>query len=164
VTLATKRQTPSVALYEKPAQEAAALHFCLHSLTLPTCILPGSAAASRAMLVYCTACSRQLHAFCSSHPSLPTIPTRVSTLNLILNLWSWIQNSEFQCRLERTSRGFGWRIHCGVEVTESSTNEEHTLSRHTHGWGYTHAFQPAKQTEYETDTGTTYARVIHSVV
>jgi len=25
-----------------------------------------------------------------------------------------------------TSRGFGWRIHCGVEVTESSTNRQHT--------------------------------------
>jgi hypothetical protein len=27
-----------------------------------------------------------------------------------------------------TSRGFGWRIHCGVEVTESSTNKQNTLS------------------------------------
>jgi hypothetical protein len=27
------------------------------------------------------------------------------------------------------SRGFGWRIHCGVEVTESSTNKQHTLAR-----------------------------------
>ena len=27
-----------------------------------------------------------------------------------------------------TSRGFGWRIHCGVEVTELSTNKQHTLS------------------------------------
>jgi hypothetical protein len=25
-------------------------------------------------------------------------------------------------------RGFGWRIHCGVEVTESSTKKQHTLS------------------------------------
>jgi len=25
-------------------------------------------------------------------------------------------------------RGLGWRIHCGVEVTESSTNKQHTLS------------------------------------
>jgi len=25
-------------------------------------------------------------------------------------------------------RGFGWRIHCGVEVTESSTNKQHTHS------------------------------------
>ena len=25
-------------------------------------------------------------------------------------------------------RGFGWRIHCGVEVTELSTNKQHTLS------------------------------------
>ena len=31
------------------------------------------------------------------------------------------------------SRGFGWRIHCGVEVTESSTNIQHSLSlSHTH--------------------------------
>ena len=29
------------------------------------------------------------------------------------------------------SRGFGWRIHCGVEVTESSTNTQHTLSNLT---------------------------------
>ena len=26
------------------------------------------------------------------------------------------------------SRGFGWRIHCGVEVTDSSTKKRHTLS------------------------------------
>ena len=26
------------------------------------------------------------------------------------------------------SRGFGWRIHCSVEVTELSTNKQHTLS------------------------------------
>jgi hypothetical protein len=32
----------------------------------------------------------------------------------------------------RTPRGFGWRIHCGVEVTESSTNKQHSLSRRTH--------------------------------
>jgi hypothetical protein len=25
-------------------------------------------------------------------------------------------------------RGFGWRIHCGVEVTVLSTNKQHTLS------------------------------------
>jgi hypothetical protein len=25
------------------------------------------------------------------------------------------------------SRGYGWRIHCGVEVTESSANKHHTL-------------------------------------
>jgi hypothetical protein len=24
-------------------------------------------------------------------------------------------------------RGFGWRIHCGVEVTVSSTNKQHSL-------------------------------------
>jgi hypothetical protein len=24
----------------------------------------------------------------------------------------------------------GWRIHCGVEVTELSTNKQHTLSLH----------------------------------
>jgi hypothetical protein len=27
-----------------------------------------------------------------------------------------------------TSRGFGWHIHCCVEVTESSTNKQHTHS------------------------------------
>jgi hypothetical protein len=27
-----------------------------------------------------------------------------------------------------TSRGFGWRIHCGVKVTEISTNKQHTRS------------------------------------
>jgi hypothetical protein len=25
----------------------------------------------------------------------------------------------------RYTRGLGWRIHCGVEVTESSTNKQH---------------------------------------
>jgi hypothetical protein len=29
-----------------------------------------------------------------------------------------------------SSCGFGWRIHCGAEVTESSTNNQHTLSLH----------------------------------
>jgi hypothetical protein len=28
----------------------------------------------------------------------------------------------------KTSRGYGWRIHYGVEVTELSTNKQHTLS------------------------------------
>ena len=29
----------------------------------------------------------------------------------------------------------GWRIHCGVEVTELSTNKQHTLSEHPeHVW------------------------------
>jgi hypothetical protein len=27
-----------------------------------------------------------------------------------------------------TSRGFGWRIHCGVEITELSTNKHHSLA------------------------------------
>jgi len=27
----------------------------------------------------------------------------------------------------RYTRGLGWRIHCGVEVTESSTNTQHTI-------------------------------------
>ncbi len=27
-----------------------------------------------------------------------------------------------------TPRGFGWRIHCGVEVSESSTNKQYHLS------------------------------------
>jgi hypothetical protein len=35
---------------------------------------------------------------------------------------------ESGCEEERIrSCGFGWRIHCGVEVTESSTNKQHTL-------------------------------------
>jgi hypothetical protein len=25
------------------------------------------------------------------------------------------------------TRGLGWRIHCGVEVTESSTNKQHMI-------------------------------------
>jgi hypothetical protein len=29
----------------------------------------------------------------------------------------------------RSSRGFGWRIHCGVEVTELSTKKQHTLPK-----------------------------------
>ena len=29
----------------------------------------------------------------------------------------------------RYTRGLGWRMHCGVEVTESSTNKQHHLSR-----------------------------------
>jgi hypothetical protein len=29
------------------------------------------------------------------------------------------------------SRGSGWRIHCGVEVTESSTNKQQTHTPHT---------------------------------
>jgi len=29
-------------------------------------------------------------------------------------------------------RGFGWRIHCGVEVTESSTNKQHILNTVSH--------------------------------
>jgi hypothetical protein len=31
----------------------------------------------------------------------------------------------------RYTRGLGWRMHCGVEVTESSTNKQHHLS-HPH--------------------------------
>ena len=27
----------------------------------------------------------------------------------------------------RYTRGLGWRIHCGVEVTESSTNKQHMI-------------------------------------
>ena len=27
----------------------------------------------------------------------------------------------------RYARGLGWRIHCGVEVTESSTNKQHII-------------------------------------
>ncbi len=31
----------------------------------------------------------------------------------------------------RYTRGLGWRMHCGVEVTESSTNKQHYLSTAT---------------------------------
>jgi hypothetical protein len=30
--------------------------------------------------------------------------------------------------LKKIPRGVGWRIHCGIEVTELSTNKQHTLS------------------------------------
>ena len=30
--------------------------------------------------------------------------------------------------LLRYTRGLGWRMHCGAEVTESSTNKQHHLS------------------------------------
>jgi hypothetical protein len=29
----------------------------------------------------------------------------------------------------RYTRGLGWRMHCGAEVTESSTNKQHHLSQ-----------------------------------
>jgi hypothetical protein len=29
----------------------------------------------------------------------------------------------------RYTRGLGWRMHCGVEVTESSTNKQHHISQ-----------------------------------
>ena len=32
----------------------------------------------------------------------------------------------------RYTRGLGWRMHCGVEVTESSTNKQHHLSLATY--------------------------------
>jgi hypothetical protein len=35
----------------------------------------------------------------------------------------------------RYTRGLGWRMHCGAEVTESSTNKQHHLS--ACGWGTT---------------------------
>jgi hypothetical protein len=39
---------------------------------------------------------------------------------------AWMLRAGWQTAI--TSRGFGWRIHCGVEVTESSTNKQHSLS------------------------------------
>eukprot|EP00961_Rhodomonas_salina_P262129 3542718-Rhodomonas_salina.4 len=80
---------PSDALYENPSQSAAALHFCLHSLTLATCIFPGAAASAPEMLVYRTPSSRQLHASCTSHPSLPTMLASVSLPNFNFNLRAW---------------------------------------------------------------------------
>jgi hypothetical protein len=35
----------------------------------------------------------------------------------------------------RYTRGLGWRIHCGVEVTESSTNKQHHRQRGRDGPG-----------------------------
>ena len=32
----------------------------------------------------------------------------------------------------RYTRGLGWRIHCGAEVSESSTNKQHHLCMYTH--------------------------------
>jgi hypothetical protein len=43
----------------------------------------------------------------------------------------WARRALRQLSLQGTtvaSRGFGWRIHCGVEVTESSTNKQLSLS------------------------------------
>jgi hypothetical protein len=34
----------------------------------------------------------------------------------------------------RYTRGLGWRMHCGVEVTESSTNKQHHLRLSTAIW------------------------------
>jgi hypothetical protein len=34
----------------------------------------------------------------------------------------------------RYTRGVGWRIHCGVEVTESSTNKQHISSPRMARW------------------------------
>jgi hypothetical protein len=34
----------------------------------------------------------------------------------------------------RYTRGLGWRMHCGVEVTESSTNKQHHLSSRVEGF------------------------------
>jgi hypothetical protein len=55
-------------------------------------------------------------------------------LNLNLNS-GLIVNSPQSGPEMRTSRGLGWRIHCGVEVTESSTNKQHTLSNPS-GYGF----------------------------
>ena len=48
-----------------------------------------------------------------------------TTILLTLVLWPVLNRMHSSCT---TSRGFGWRIHCGVEVTESSTNQQHTHS------------------------------------
>jgi hypothetical protein len=40
-------------------------------------------------------------------------------------------------------RGFDWRIHCGVEATELSTNKQHSLSDHIfYGDTHTHGHPP----------------------
>ncbi len=39
--------------------------------------------------------------------------------------------AETQLSASITTTGFGWRIHCGVEVTELSTNEQHVSPART---------------------------------
>jgi hypothetical protein len=42
----------------------------------------------------------------------------------------WMDTGGFAMYIETVfpHSAFGWRIHCGVEVTELSTNKQHTLS------------------------------------
>jgi hypothetical protein len=37
--------------------------------------------------------------------------------------------NRFTCDISPPHAASGWRIHCGVEVTELSTHKQHTLSR-----------------------------------
>ena len=45
---------------------------------------------------------------------------------LVFSITLTYTNTHSSCT---TSCDFGWRIHCGVEVTESRTNKQHTLSQ-----------------------------------
>ena len=41
----------------------------------------------------------------------------------------FLQKQNLGAKLDRyRTRGLGWRMHCGVAVTESSTNKQHHLS------------------------------------
>ena len=61
----------------------------------------------------CTVGRRGLAPRCSSNP-------------LVLSFFNSCHTITAQS-LYISSHGFGWRIHCGVEVTESSTNKQHSL-------------------------------------
>ena len=39
----------------------------------------------------------------------------------------FLQKQKIGAELHRYTRGLGWRMHCGAEVTESSTNKQHHL-------------------------------------
>ena len=45
----------------------------------------------------------------------------------------------------RYTRGLGWRMHCGAEVTESSTNKQHHLSLHKPCGMDSHGLQKREQ-------------------
>jgi hypothetical protein len=49
----------------------------------------------------------------------------ISLVLVPLNSLVWYVHSS------RYTRGLGWRIHCGVEVTESSTNKQHIIDYHS---------------------------------
>ena len=50
-----------------------------------------------------------------------------SSLYTGLFIWASVAHLILKLILDPTRPG--WRIHCGVEVTESSTNKQHSLSK-----------------------------------